>query len=126
MARLRRTKPAGPLTLAAGVLVVSVYGGYFNGGLGIMLLALLGLMGQTNLNFMNGYKNLISLILTVIAVLVYAWGGTVIWSSALFMMTAVIVGGYAGARLARRTPRRWLRGGIVFVGTVMTILFFFK
>lgn len=126
MTRLNRTKPAGSLAVLLSVLAVSVYGGYFNGGLGIMLLALLGLLGQTDLNFMNGYKNLISLILTAIAVLVYAWGGKVIWSLALLMMAAAIAGGYAGARLARRLPERALRHGIVGVGAVMTILFFFK
>lgn len=124
--RLRRTKPAGSLVLAAGMLVVSAYGGYFSGGLGLILLALLGLLGQTDLNFMNGFKNLISFILTAIAVLIYAWGGTVVWGSALLMMTAVIVGGYAGARLARRLPEPWLRCGIVLIGAVMTVLFFFK
>ena len=126
MARLHRAQPAGQLALTAGVFAVSVYGGYFNGGLGIMLLALLGLLGQTDLNFMNGYKNLISLILTAIAVLVYAWGGTVIWSSALLMMTAATAGGYAGARFARRLPERVLRHAIVAVGAVTTVLFFFK
>ena len=42
------------------MLAVSIYGGYFNGGLGILLLALFGLLGQTNLNAMNGVKNLVS------------------------------------------------------------------
>ena len=57
---------------AAGMLAVSIYGGYFNGGLGILLLALFGLLGQTNLNAMNGIKNLVSALLTAIAVAVYA------------------------------------------------------
>lgn len=126
MTRLRRAKPAGPLTLAAGVFVVSVYGGYFNGGLGIMLLALLGLLGHTDLNFMNGYKNLISFILTAIAVLVYACGGAVVLNLAVLMMIAAIAGGYVGARLARRLPERWLRLGIVFVGAATTVLFSLK
>jgi uncharacterized membrane protein YfcA len=88
---------------------VSVYGGYFNGNLGMMLLAFLGLLGYADLNFMNGYKNLISFILTAIAVLVYVWGGTVAWSYALLMMTLATLGGYAGARFARRLPEPILR-----------------
>lgn len=123
--RLDRTTSAGTAAIFSGIFAVSVYGGYFNGGLGIILLALLGALGFTNLNYMNGLKNLISAILTTIAVVIYAAGGAVVWSNALLMMVAAIIGGYAGARWARRVPQTWLRGGIILVGTVMTIAFFF-
>ena len=106
------------------VLVVAVYGGYFNGGLGILLLALLGLLGQTQLNAMNGMKNLVSVLLTAIAVAIYAAGGIVLWPQALMMMVAATAGGYGGARVARRIPATWLRWGIVLTGLVMTAVFF--
>ena len=108
----------------AGVLAVAVYGGYFNGGLGILLLALFGLLGQTQLNAMNGLKNLVSTLLTAIAVAVYAVGGVVNWRYALLMMLAATAGGYIGARVARRIPAQWLRWGIVATGLVMTAIFF--
>ena len=126
MARLQRTAPAGRIATVLGMLLVSVYGGYFNGGLGIVLLALLGLLGYTSLNFMNAVKNLISTVLTSIAVLVYALGGAVIWGDALLMMPAAILGGYAGARLARRLPERQLRYGIVAIGVITTVWFFVR
>ncbi len=107
-----------------GVLAVAVYGGYFNGGLGILLLALFGLLGQTQLNAMNGLKNLVSTLLTAIAVAVYAYGGVVNWRYALLMMLAATAGGYIGARVARRIPAQWLRWGIVATGLVMTGIFF--
>lgn len=109
-----------------GMLVVAAYGGYFNGGLGILLLALLGLLGQTQLQAMNGIKNVVSALLTAIAVVVYAVGGLVAWPQALLMMLAATAGGYGGARLARRIPAAWLRGGIVLTGLVMTGLFFWR
>lgn len=124
MARLHRNRPAGAAAFAGGVLATSIYGGYFNGGLGVILLAVLGLLGQTDLNFMNGYKNLVSAILTAIATIVYALGGTVAWLPALIMMVAAIAGGYAGARAARRMSARVLRLGIVAVGVVTTVWFF--
>ncbi len=124
MARLHRDRPAGAGAFVAGVLATSIYGGYFNGGLGVILLAVLGLLGQTDLNFMNGYKNLVSAILTAIAAVVYALGGTVAWIPALVMMVAAIAGGYAGARAARRMPAHVLRWGIVAVGVVTTVWFF--
>ena len=109
---------------ALGMLAVAAYGGYFNGGLGILLLALLGLLGQTQLNAMNGMKNLVSALLTAIAVGIYAAGGIVQWRLALLMMVAATLGGYGGARVARRLPATILRWGIVATGLVMAGLFF--
>ncbi len=115
--------PAGPGRSIAGVLAVAAYGGYFNGGLGILLLALFGLLGQSNLNAMNGLKNLVSALLTAIAVAVYAWGGLVLWPQAIAMMAAATAGGYLGARAARRVPPAMMRAAIVATGLVMTVLF---
>ncbi len=116
----------GTTKAAAGMLVVAVYGGYFNGGLGILLLALFGLLGQTQLNAMNGMKNLVSALLTAIAVAIYAVGGIVQWKLALLMMIAATAGGYGGARVARKIPAPILRWGIVATGLVMAGLFFAK
>ena len=122
------TAGGAPSTAKAtvGVLLVAAYGGYFNGGLGILLLALFGLLGQTKLNAMNGLKNWVSALLTAIAVVIYAAGGLVLWPQALLMMVAATAGGYAGARVARRIPAPWLRGGIVLTGLVMTAVFFYR
>ena len=111
---------------AVGMLAVSIYGGYFNGGLGILLLALFGLLGQTKLNAMNGMKNVVSALLTAIAVAIYAWGGLVAWPQALVMMLAATAGGYFGARLARRVPAPVMRASIVVVGLIMSVLFFLR
>lgn len=124
--RLGSTAGAGTATTFAGVLAVSIYGGYFNGGLGIILLALLGALGFADLNHMNGIKSLISAILTAIAVVVYVLGSAVVWADAALMMAAAIAGGYAGARWARRVPPTYLRYGIVAVGATMTAAFFVR
>ena len=121
-ARLRRPQPAGRSASMAGVLLVSVYGGYFNGGLGILLLAALGMLGVGGINTMIGLKNLLSTLLTVIAVAIYAMGGVVHWGDAALMMLAATAGGYTGARFARRMPAQWLRVGIVLIGSGMTVL----
>ena len=111
---------------AIGMLIVAIYGGYFNGGLGILLLALFGLLGQTQLNAMNGMKNLVSALLTAIAVVIYAVGGIVQWQQAIIMMVAATLGGYLGARVARKIPAHILRWVIVATGLVMAALFFIK
>ena len=56
---------------------------------------------------------------------IYAAGGVVQWPQALMMMAAT-AGGYGGARVARRIPAPWLRGGIVVTGLVMAGLFFWR
>lgn len=113
--------------LTAGVILFSVclYGGYFNGGLGIILLAALGLMGQTNLNGMNGLKNVISALLTVVAVIVYTVGEAIDFGYLLLMGSMSVLGGYAGAAVAYRIPQPLMRGFIVLVGLVMALIFFF-
>ncbi|KAA0585230.1 sulfite exporter TauE/SafE family protein (plasmid) [Azospirillum oryzae] len=108
------------------LFAVSVYGGYFNGGLGILLLAQLSLFGMTDLNAMNGLKNLFSAVLTAIAVVAYAAGGAVEWPKALLMVVAAVAGGYVGARLGRKIPKPILRTGIIAVGLVMSAVFFLK
>lgn len=123
--RLAGGAPSIPKAVA-GVLAVAAYGGYFNGGLGILLLALFGLLGQTNLHAMNGLKNWVSALLTAIAVAIYAAGGMVLWPQALVMMLAATAGGYGGARVARHIPAQWLRGGIVATGLVMAGVFFWR
>jgi uncharacterized membrane protein YfcA len=124
-ARARRRSPH-PAGAAAGVFAVTAYGGYFNGGVGILLLALFGLLGQTSLLAANGLKNLVSALLTSIAVALYIGGGLIAWREAVLMMGAALLGGYLGARGARRLPPSWLRRGIVAIGLLMSALFFMR
>ncbi len=122
--RWARGDAPSPLKATLGVLAVSAYGGYFNGGLGILLLALFRLLGQSHLNAMNGLKNCVSALLTSMAVLIYAAGGAVQWRHALTMALAATAGGYLGGRVARLLPAAVLRWCIVTTGLVMAGLFF--
>ncbi|QCG96122.1 sulfite exporter TauE/SafE family protein [Azospirillum sp. TSA2s] len=124
--RLRSLGLHGNGAMLGTLFAVSVYGGYFNGGLGILLLAQLSLFGMTDLNAMNGLKNLFSAVLTAIAVVAYAAGGAVEWPKALLMVVAAVAGGYVGARLGRKIPKPILRTGIIAVGLVMSAVFFLK
>lgn len=108
------------------MFLVCAYGGYFNGGLGIILLAALALLGQTNLLGMNGIKNYVSALLTAIAVLVYAAGGVIEYKFLIIMGIAAIVGGYAGAALAYRIPQNIMRGFIIAIGLIMSVVFFLR
>lgn len=107
-----------------GTILVSIYGGYFNGGLGIVLLALFALWGMKDLNVMNGLKNGLSFVLSAVSVVTFAVAGIVAWPQALAMMTAAIVGGYVGAPIARALPASVVRGIIIAVGAAMSAIFF--
>lgn len=106
-----------------GLFPVAVYGGYFNGGLGIMLLALFSVQGMRDLHQMNGLKNGLSFVLSLVSVAAFAVAGLVHWPEAALMMVAATAGGYAGAPVARAIPKPVLRGLIAVVGFGMTLLF---
>ncbi|GAA0413403.1 sulfite exporter TauE/SafE family protein [Cocleimonas flava] len=114
------------VTVFLVMFFVCAYGGYFNGGLGIILLAALALLGQTNLLSMNGIKNFVSALLTAIAVLVYASGGVIEYNFLVIMGIAAIVGGYVGAALAYRIPQNIMRGFIIAIGLIMSVVFFLR
>ena len=111
----------------AGTMVpVAIYGGFFNGGLGIVLLALFAMWGMTNLHAMNGLKCWLSFALSVISLLIFASGGKIVWIPALVMSAGTILGGLAGAPVARRIPVPVLRMLIGVVGFGMTAVFLWR
>ncbi len=97
----------------------------FNGGLGIMRLAIFGLLGCVDLHGMNGLKNVLSAMLVLISAAAFAVAGIIGWQEAALIAAACAAGGYAGACAARRIGRTdLLREAIAAVGLVMTIIFF--
>lgn len=119
-------KPRSRWVADLGIVAVAVYGGYFNGGLGILLLAVLGALGHTDMGRMNGIKNFVSAILTLIAVAIYAASGAIVWTHALWMALGATVGGYAGGMAARRLKPDVVRGFVVLTGLAMTAAFLLK
>lgn len=110
-----------------GILMpVAIYGGYFNGGLGIVLLAMFAMWGMVDLHQMNGLKCWLSFALSAVAFVVFAAGGSVAWGPGAIMAAGTITGGYAGAPVARRIPRNALRLLIAVIGFGMTAIFFFR
>ena len=129
MERLRRAgaAEAGWLTSALLLLAVAIYGGYFNGGLGIVLLAAFTLLGFRNLHAMNGLKSVVSSVLSVVSTATFILAGIIDWQAALPLALASALGGYLGARLSRRiTNITLLRGFVTLVGAVMTVIFFLR
>src|SRR5690625_7860702 len=105
---MRREGLVGPMATIIGLFLVMVYGCYFNGGLGIILLALFNALGYSSLNFMNGLSNAVSAVLTVIAVIVYTMGGAVEWGYALSMMDEALICGDVSGRWCWRIRHGYL------------------
>lgn len=126
---LNRLKHEVPVYGKSGmviIFVVSVYGGYFNGGLGIILLAALLFVGLNDLHLMNGLKNGISFAIALISVAIFSVAGLVRWKEALLMMIAATLGGYCGAVIARKIPILFLKYLITFIGLGMSVIFFLR
>lgn len=110
---LRLTVP-----VAAFLLGVAVYGGYFGAGIGILTLAALGFVGMRDIHRMNGVKAVYTLGVNGAAVVLFVWGHLVVWPVAGLMAVGSLVGGYAGAGIARRIGQVNVRRIVVAVGVL--------
>ncbi len=107
-------------------LVIAVYGGYYGAGAGIMMLAVLALMGMKNIHEMNAFKTLLNISFNSAAVVMFIVGKQVFWPQAWCMMAGAIAGGYGGAWLARRLPPLFIRRFVIVVGVATTVYFFLR
>lgn len=115
-----------PLWILVLQLVISIYGGYFGGGMGIMMLAALSVAGLTDIHEMNGLKTLLAVAINGVALVAFIADGAIAWGPGVVMVAGGIVGGYAGARLARMGGVATVRAFVMVVGWLMTIYFFLR
>jgi uncharacterized membrane protein YfcA len=105
---------------------VAVYGGFFGGGQGLVLLAYFALIGMTDLRRMNALKAVLSFINNGVPVIPFVIARALAWDVAAAMCVGAAFGGYYGARLVRRVPPRTMRWAIVVVGAATSAAFFFR
>ncbi len=115
-------KPAGAGASPFALLfqfAVAVYGGFFGAGIGILMLAALGFLGQTNIHRMNGLKNFAAVCINGVGALTFIVYHQVRWPLALLMTVAAVAGGLGGAGLARRVGQANVRRAVVGIGLSM-------
>ena len=113
------------LLVASGFqLLVAIYGGYFGGGMGIVILAMLTVFGMANIHEMNALKILLSTATNGVAVLIFVLSRAVYWKQATIMIAGAALGGYFGARYSLRLPQKVVRAFVIAVGTIVTTYFF--
>lgn len=124
-ARQRRVLGSLPVPLALAQIVSAVYGAYFGAGLGVILLAVLGIFIVDSLQRVNALKGLLSLVISVVAVVYFIAFGSVAWLPVAIMAPAALLGGLLGVTVARRLDDRVLRIAVVCYGTAVGIRLLF-
>jgi uncharacterized membrane protein YfcA len=112
--------------LLVGQTVVSIYGGFFGAGMGILMIASLAMAGHDDVHEINAIKNLLSAIVYSVTVLTFVLAGAVSWPHTLVMLATATLGGFSGATVARKIPALWLRRFIITVGFGLTVFYFYK
>lgn len=129
---LRRTPPAEltdewrvpqrPAVAALMQLAIGVYGGYFGGGMGIMMLALMSRMGGADIHRMNGVKSVLGAAINGVAAVAFVIAGAVDAPAAAIMAAGAILGGFAGAAVARKVRPMIVRWVVVAIGFALAVL----
>jgi uncharacterized protein len=105
------------------IYAVSIYGGYFGAGLGIMTLAVLGMLIDDLFTRINALKQAVSFVVNTCAAIFLCFSGKVQWSLAAVMAVAALIGGSAGGHLAGRLPPKKLRAVVIVFGFVVAVIY---
>ena len=125
----KRTGPPSVLTLVGLTLVqfmIALYGGFFGGGIGILMLAMLEMVHFEDIHAMNGLKTLLAASINGAAVVTFILAKQVEWPQAILMISAAVAGGFGGAHYAQKLDPRYVRATVICVGTGMTIFFLWR
>ncbi|EPM4282901.1 sulfite exporter TauE/SafE family protein [Vibrio alginolyticus] len=120
-------KHAGILgAIALGLLLVGVsaYGGFFNAGLGVIVLSYLVVAGHQDINLMNGLKLLVSTCVSLIAIVIFVANGSIDWHTGSVVLVGTLVGGYLAARVSRQLNPNHVKGFVALSSILITLYFF--
>ncbi|HZQ46547.1 MAG TPA: sulfite exporter TauE/SafE family protein [Verrucomicrobiae bacterium] len=125
----RHGKSAGRHTIAGAIVfqfAVAVYGGYFGAGIGILMLASLGLIGLENIYEMNTLKTLLSSLINLVASIWFIFAGLIHWPKAVVMTAGALVGYFLGSHYSQRIPQRRVRQIITAIGLILSAVTFYE
>jgi len=107
-------------------LLLAIYIGYFGAGVGILMLALLALLGMESIHAMNGVKTLVVSVVNGVAVVTFIWARVIVWPQALLMVVGASAGGYAGAYFAQKMNPQHVRWFVIAIGFGISAYFFLR
>jgi uncharacterized protein len=123
--RLHRHWRSNTAFVLVAQFVLGVYGGYFGGAVGIMMMAVWSVLGLTDIRAMNAVKVVLVAAANTIAVLCFAFAGSVAWRETLIMLVAAALGGYAGAHATLQLSGPQIRIAISIINFLITAAFFY-
>jgi uncharacterized protein len=115
-----------PLFMMGPVFLAAIYGGYFGAGLGVILMAVLGLVTDESMTRLNFLKQALGFAINLAAAIYFAFSGKVDWMIAFVMMFGFILGGFMGGKLAGKIKPEILRWIVVSAGLIASAIFFLK
>jgi len=124
----RRGPPSWPIIMGLSLLqfVIALYGGFFGGGIGILMLAMLEMIHIEDIHAMNALKTVLATAINGAAVVTFIVAKQVAWPQGILMIVGAIAGGYGGAHYAQKLDPRWVRAAVICVGTGMSIYFLWR
>ncbi|MDF2119108.1 sulfite exporter TauE/SafE family protein [Roseiarcaceae bacterium H3SJ34-1] len=123
---LRRHFSAGIVTVLSVQFVLGIYGGYFGGAVGLMMLAVWSLLDTADIKTLNPSRTLMTTAANTVAMLTFAFAGVVHWPETLVLGLGALAGGYGGAHLARKLPAPVVRAATILFACVVTAIFFLR
>ena len=124
--RLRRRVQVTPAAVLSMQFVLGIYSGYFGGGVGIMMLAVWGLVEARDIKSLNPPRTLLTAASNVMAVVIFIVARAIRWPETVVLMVAATCGGYFGAHLGRRAPEKVIRVGTLVLACAITGMFFVR
>ncbi len=116
----------GPRAALVTVFAIAIYGGFFGGGIGFLMLAAFTLFGMRDINAMNGLKLALVGVMTVAATVTFVIAGVVRWPQSIPMLAGSTLGSYIGARWAQRLDQRLVKGLVIAFGAGLTAYFLWR
>ena len=123
---LQRLFHIGPVALVCIQAIVAIYGGYFGGAIGIMMLAAWSLFGLRDIHVMNANKALLGGSMNGVAVILFVIARKIWWPQTLVMLVAAVIGSYIGARTAKRVNPKYVRYAVTAISVGITVAFFYR
>jgi len=123
---LKRWFHIGPVTVVIVQIFIAIYGGYFGGAIGILMLATWAMYGLSDIHVMNANRTVMGAAANVLAIALFVLAHKIWWPQTLVMLAGTSVGGYYGARMVKTVNPLYVRGLVTVVSTAITIVFFLR
>ncbi len=116
----------GPRAAFVGLFAIAIYGGYFGGGIGFLMLAAFTILGMRDINAMNGLKLVLVGVMGISAIVAFIIADIVRWPQTIPMVLGSMVGSYMAAHWAQRLDQRLIKGFVIVLGAGLTAYFFWR